>query len=339
MTSARKTNVFFLGLVVFYIMMCIYVIPFIPERMQNANGTIVLSQLFVLIPGFVYALLSKGRALSRIGCGRLGIGNSFLLLLFTLSMVPVISLINAFSMMFAKNYLVEQLDNMNRNPLWLNLLLMAVVPAFVEEITFRGIMYTGYRASVIRRAVFASAIAFGMFHMNVNQFCYAALMGIVFSLLYEATGSIFSTMLVHFIFNANSVILDRVLTWFEAYVGKMAEKNESFEEMASQLSQTETVTTLADYSLHQKLTTLVTLLPFAAVGGTIACFLMIAIARRLHRGEHLRQTAASLLGLRVKTDRYRQGEYVELPSEEYGGRIVDGFYVIAVILCIAMMLL
>ena len=42
---------------------------------------------------------------------------------------------------------------------------------------------------------------------NLNQFCYATVMGIVFALLIEATGSILSTMLIHFAINGFSVVM------------------------------------------------------------------------------------------------------------------------------------
>ncbi len=340
MTRARKTNVFFLGLVTFYIIACTIIMPLIPAKYLNINSSIVLSQLFVLIPGFIYVVVSRGKAIREIECRFIGIGNMLLLVLFTLAMVPVISFINAFSMMFAKNYLAEQLDSMSSNPLFLNILLVAVLPAFVEEVTFRGIMYTGYRSSVIKRAVFASAFAFGLFHMNVNQFCYAAFMGIIFSLLYEATGSIMSSMLVHFVFNANSVILERVINWVEHYVSRMAQEKEKFSGLAEQFAQSETTVTFADYTIAQKISTLLSLLTIAVIGGAIACVIMGSIAKRLHRGNHLKQTVASLFGLKAKPKAaYAPAEYVEQPKAEYGGKILDIFYIVSAVLCILMMIL
>ena len=52
-----------------------------------------------------------------------------------------------------------------------------------------------------------NALAFGLMHMNFNQFCYAFVLGIAFGILLEATGSIFATMTAHFVINGWSTVL------------------------------------------------------------------------------------------------------------------------------------
>ena len=51
-------------------------------------------------------------------------------------------------------------------------------------------------------------------HMNLNQACYAFVIGIAFALLVEATGSIFSSILCHFVFNAQSVCIMYMANYF-----------------------------------------------------------------------------------------------------------------------------
>ena len=337
MTRARKTNVFFLGLVSFYIIVSNLCLPLLPKKYLNTSLLIVLSQLFVLLPGVIYVLASRAKAIENVKCRWIGWGNSLLLILVTIAMVPVISLINAFSMMFAKNHMVEYFDNLDNNPLLLNLFLMAFLPAFVEEITFRGILYSGYRSSTIKRAMLASGFAFGLFHMNVNQFCYAAFMGIVFTLLYEATGSILSPMLVHFTFNANSLILEKVLGMAEKWIGRLSQNEEDMQKVAEKIQDNKSTASFADYPVVEKIKLLLSLLPVSVIGGTIAVVLVTVIAKRLRRINHLKLTAASLIGIRV-FPRPLPGEYTEPPQKVYGGKILDGFYILAAALCVLMML-
>ena len=56
------------------------------------------------------------------------------------------------------------------------------------------------------KAAFFTALMFGLLHMNINQMSYAIVMGILFFSLNEVTGSILSSMLVHFIINGISVV-------------------------------------------------------------------------------------------------------------------------------------
>lgn len=126
-------------------------------------------------------------------------------LFFTWLSMPLTTLINAISMLFVDNTIVAMTDIILNVPFLLMLFLMAVLPATVEEFVFRGIAYGGYRKSGTKfMAVMLSALMFGLMHMNLNQALYAFVIGILLALLFEATNSIFTTMLFHFIYNAQS---------------------------------------------------------------------------------------------------------------------------------------
>lgn len=336
MTKARRTNLFFLGLIVFYIIACFFFIPMIPDKYLNNNFGIIISQMIIAVPGLAYIIGAKGRPLMSIRFKRIGFLNVILLILFTLFMVPTVSFINALSMMFVKNHMAEQLAGMNKNPFWLNIILIALIPAVVEEMTFRGLLYCGYRDSTIRRAVFASAFLFGLFHMNINQFCYAAFMAVIFALLYEATGSIFSTIIVHFSFNANSLILQKLFDFYEEVVNNLAKKNVDLQEFAE--SNSKTVTSFTSYPVLDKVYMLVILFVCAVMTGAIAVVIFKVLAQRFHRENHVRQILYSLAGRRCTDRELKAGEYVENNNKAYGGKIVDGVFIMGVVLCIALMI-
>lgn len=343
MTKSRQTSVFFLWLLVFYLVSCFYLIPLIPDKIidSNSNFNIIFGQMLIIIPVFLYVIVTKGRPLKELKFKRIGILNTFLLFVLTYCMIPVVSLLNIITMMFTTNRVSGQLDSMSDNSFLLNLFLVAILPAVVEEITFRGIIYSGYRNSTIKRAMLASALMFGLFHMNINQFCYAFFMGIVFVLVREATGSMHSSMIMHFIFNANSLVLLKLLDILTTYVNKMAKNDESFAELADELNQTtnQTVATYTDYPLSEKLTTIVSLLLVAAFAGVLGFFVLRVIADRCNRLKHFNQILCSIVGKTPK-DRevIRQNEYVESNTGEYGGKIVDFVFVLGIVLCVLMII-
>ena len=360
MTKARKTNLFFLGLLVFYLLVCNFILPLIPNRYVNVNSLGVLSQTLILFPGMIYAFSDHGRVLNQIRVKRLGIENIFLIMVFALLLVPLMAFVNSFSMLFAKNHMATHLNSMSSNPFWLNLLLIAVLPAFVEEFTFRGIIYTGYRNSTMKRAILASAVIFGTFHMNVNQFCYAAVMGVFFSLLYEATGSIFASMTAHFTLNANTLVLQAIADATTKYIRTKAESDPDYEKLAEELTNSETQTTIADYSLAEKIATLRSLLVIAAVTTTLAILLLIFISKRFHRKEHFSRVLSSLTGNDRNQNLNNGYENISIHmqnneknngvnngynhqmgyngSPEYGGKIVDAVFITGIVLCIFCML-
>ncbi|MBO5021933.1 MAG: CPBP family intramembrane metalloprotease [Clostridia bacterium] len=88
-------------------------------------------------------------------------------------------------------------------PLYLlALLLMAVIPAICEELLFRGVILHGLRDRFGTWASIAlSALMFALMHGNLQQFVYPFILGGIMGWLVTKTGSLFSSMLVHFINN------------------------------------------------------------------------------------------------------------------------------------------
>ena len=114
--------------------------------------------------------------------------------------------INAISMLFVENTTSTLMINViENNGLLASLFMIALVPAVFEEIVYRGMFYNEYSKETPLQAIFLSAFLFGIIHLNLNQFAYAFAVGIIFALIIEATDSILSTMIIHFIINGNSV--------------------------------------------------------------------------------------------------------------------------------------
>lgn len=340
MTKTQRTNAFFLGLVVFYLFSCFFLIPLIPDKFINYNSNVILGQLLIIVPVVLYLICTEDNPLKELKFRRIGVLNTILLIVFTYCMLPVVSLVNTITMMFTTNIVSVQLDSMSQNSFWLNLFLVAVLPAVVEEMTFRGVIYSGYKNCSIRNAMFASALIFGLFHMNINQFCYAFIMGIVFVLIREATGSMHSSMIVHFIFNANSIVMLKILDVVTKYANKMADSDEKFAELSDSLSQTnsETITTYADYSLTEKLATIISLLVVAIIAGVIGFIILKVIAERCNRSRHFNIVLCSIVGKTPENlQKVQEDEYVEEDIESRD-KIIDIVFCLGVLLCVLMMI-
>lgn len=102
----------------------------------------------------------------------------------------------------------ELAETIFQGNIWLELIGVAVMPALIEELIYRGVIYRGFRRFV--KPVWAallSALIFGIMHMNVVQFVYAFLLGLLFAWVYEAYQSILAPMLMHLAANAFSVLI------------------------------------------------------------------------------------------------------------------------------------
>lgn len=128
-----------------------------------------------------------------------------LLIIMPFVIMPFISFINAISMMFATNLVENTLDELTKNGLFYALFTVAVLPAFTEELIYRGVIGQTYIKTHWIKGVILSSFLFGIMHANFNQFSYAFVLGILFMLVLEATDSIYATIILHFIINGFNV--------------------------------------------------------------------------------------------------------------------------------------
>ena len=108
-------------------------------------------------------------------------------------------------------------------PLWIILLLMAVLPAICEELAFRGFIFGGLlHKNGALRAIVVSALFFGFTHPVLQQSIAACLMGLMLGLIAWRTGGVLCTILVHAINNTLSL----TMAWCAAnHVGLPASLN------------------------------------------------------------------------------------------------------------------
>lgn len=84
----------------------------------------------------------------------------------------------------------------------------AIVAPVVEEVIFRGLIYTRLQRAMDERwAMVVSAAAFGVCHGELVWFCYAFVLGLIFAQLTRYTGSILPAMVMHVVFNATNQLL------------------------------------------------------------------------------------------------------------------------------------
>lgn len=89
----------------------------------------------------------------------------------------------------------------NSTDIWLNLLLISIIGPIFEEFFFRKLLIDRTIKYGARVSIIISAVIFGFFHGNLNQFFYAFFIGGFFAYVYIKTGNIIYTMILHIITN------------------------------------------------------------------------------------------------------------------------------------------
>jgi membrane protease YdiL (CAAX protease family) len=230
--------------------MTIFISNFIPFRYFVSNEALLLliSQAIIAGPSIVF-LIIESRRRKRFSDGleinypsmgydyqeekksireqlcfhKVSLSNVIWLILFTICITPAINFVNAISRMFSVAAINDTMLNITqKNSYLFALFCVAFVPCIMEEFVYRGLFYQGYRRVNPLGGAFLSAFLFGILHGNLNQFCYAFVMGIVFALVIEATDSILSTMIIHFIMNGWSITLIYAIPRLFKYLASVA---------------------------------------------------------------------------------------------------------------------
>ncbi len=183
---------------------------------------LMMGELLILVSILIYCAMTRKESFwKRIPHEKLGIRVMLLIVLYTLLTSPLMAVCNLLSQFLVRNTAVQVMDVAGGLPFAVLFFAIAILPPIVEELGFRGIMLQNYRESGVWSGILLSALLFGLMHMNLNQMLYAFVLGILMALLVEATNSIFSSMLMHFLINGSNVLM--MYSSFQAAEGSTQE--------------------------------------------------------------------------------------------------------------------
>ncbi len=100
--------------------------------------------------------------------------------------------------------------SMTSYPFWLlivNIIITAVLPGICEEVAHRGLLLKGLLPLGAKKAIIYSALLFGLLHLNIEQFFYATMIGLLVGYVSLRCESIIPAMIIHFMNNAISVFM------------------------------------------------------------------------------------------------------------------------------------
>lgn len=119
----------------------------------------------------------------------------------------VMSIMKQYFVKLFENY-TDQMVSLTSGNVFVVLLLLILVAPVTEELIFRGIiLHKASRAIPFWGANLLQAMLFGVYHWNIIQGIYAALIGFVLGLVYRKYKTLLASMLLHSIINTSSFLL------------------------------------------------------------------------------------------------------------------------------------
>lgn len=108
-----------------------------------------------------------------------------------------------------EKFIMSYLSSGNAWTILRSILLIAVVPAFCEEIFFRGVLMK-FAHTLFKKwwlSIIISSLLFAAFHTSISEFVPIFLAGIILGSVYYLTSSIWMSILLHLLFNGLQVVL------------------------------------------------------------------------------------------------------------------------------------
>jgi len=183
--------------------------------LKNDILTSFLIQVVVMfaIPMLMYSLLTKKNIKETISdCGLKKISSKMVLISITLGFV--LYFINSFVADafygIIRLFGYESLSSgstitLNYGTLLKEFILSCILPGFCEEFLHRGIMlHANKKHSNSKFCLIVSSILFGLMHLNIRQFFYATILGLLMGYITLVADSIVPSIIIHFMNNALS---------------------------------------------------------------------------------------------------------------------------------------
>jgi membrane protease YdiL (CAAX protease family) len=105
-------------------------------------------------------------------------------------------MVDVFKSMLSSDYLV------------ISIIMVGIMPAFLEEMLFRGIILGGFRENYSqRKAIVVSALLFGLAHLNPWQFVSSFIIGLIMAWIFIKTESILPCIYMHLFNNLLAVLV------------------------------------------------------------------------------------------------------------------------------------
>lgn len=110
-------------------------------------------------------------------------------------------IINFFYLIFGRDISGGITDIVMDTPIWIVITVAVIIGPIFEELIFRRILIDRLSPFGEKFAIITTAVAFGVFHGNIDQVVYATALGLIFGYVYSVTRDVRYSIGLHIVFN------------------------------------------------------------------------------------------------------------------------------------------
>ncbi|WP_130807436.1 type II CAAX endopeptidase family protein [Senegalia massiliensis] len=196
-----ETNIFYLIIAVLLL-----TIGGMAQSYDLFSGLIITEYILILLPVIIYLKIKNYNIKEVLRLNKIKVKDGLLIILITILIYPLGAFFNSIMLI-----LISLFSELKPNPIptptsssfyLLGLFIIAVTPGICEEVMFRGFMMKSYEGKGYKKAIFISALLFGVFHFNIQNLLGPMFLGVVFGFIVYKTNSLVSGIIAHTTNNA-----------------------------------------------------------------------------------------------------------------------------------------
>jgi len=217
----KRTNYLILAVVLIYLVFQLLFQVLFGNLWIDNNLYILLAffQLVViLLPALVFMHLTRLSGAVVLKLKPITILEALLVIMMTVASSLVASVLNTFIIFLLEKIGTVTADNIpapaSIPELWIQVFVIALLPAICEEIFFRGVILGSFESLGLRAAIIVSSFYFALFHFDIRNLLGPFFLGILFAWFCCRTGSILPGILAHFTNNLLAVLIN----WYNRHI-------------------------------------------------------------------------------------------------------------------------
>lgn len=211
----KRTNYLVLSVVLLYIASQLVIHFALDYELIKKNFYLIIAftQLFIiLLPALVFTHRENLKPVDFFKVKSISVPETLLIVLMAFTSSFIASALNSIVI-----YLMERIGPVGMDTIpaaksprefWLQVFVIAMLPAICEEFFFRGIIFNSYKSLSIKKSIVVSAFYFALIHFDIRNFLGPLFLGILIAWYCYRTGSIIAGSIAHFTNNFISVYIN-----------------------------------------------------------------------------------------------------------------------------------
>lgn len=214
MKKVFRANLYFLIIILLEIFMPYVLLPIYRLiGVRDIRIALVCNHIIIfIIPAIIYVIVTKCNVVETFRFKLMPFKDLILVIALGFLCVPIMNFFGLISGFFFENNIGNLMTSISSTPYIILMGIIAFMPAITEEITLRGVILSGYNGKSRFKSAVIIGLFFGIFHLDANQFLYATVLGFILAYAVRVTGSIYASMIMHFIINGTSVTLQKLMS-------------------------------------------------------------------------------------------------------------------------------